>query len=321
MRKAVICISGIPGSGKSFLAQQCLNLIQAQPYKGINSQIVCGLAPYSGNTILLDDPKEGILALKGALNDNKAKVIIVADPHIGKPKVRQKVCDAIPAEWDIHWIHFSPDITKALQNCQARSGKGEHIVQEAELRGFLKEYDHYMQLNKRANLMCYRVKTFSDLITAEPIALNVVNEKRIKLEIELTSLPKEGPKYQGDWFLQNEWISGGASGGNCWGHETESIQADDKPEFTALSKLLKELIPDITLSDYQKLQSELIKETEWTDDGYYGNYTNYSAEYVDIRELTNVLFDMDLLPDATRALAQLTQTQLEKPTEVDIDIS
>lgn len=88
-------------------------------------------------------------------------------------------------------------------------------------------------------------------------------------------------------FIARSWEIGGASGGSCWGTEaTVYCGSEPEPEFEALDDILMELMPDIPFLRYKKL-TRLIKFEQNIQrvSEYYGNYTEYQWETVNVRNL------------------------------------
>lgn len=94
-----------------------------------------------------------------------------------------------------------------------------------------------------------------------------------------------------------EWRVGGITGGNCWdsgGHE--SVSAEDEPNFSGLDEFLEKYCPGITYLQYKKLDA-LTKTCEYSNNEYYGNYTDYKRKYIIIDELYDVLINLGCLKE------------------------
>ena len=91
-------------------------------------------------------------------------------------------------------------------------------------------------------------------------------------------------------FLQEEWISGGMEGGNCWGDEPFPIDdIDPEPNGIAhLDTLLERVCPDISYLKYRRLES-MFERNEHMDREYYGNYTITSSKSINIQCLWEYL--------------------------------
>ena len=84
------------------------------------------------------------------------------------------------------------------------------------------------------------------------------------------------------------WVSGGVSGGNCWGDKPSPRTPDKKPQFKALDLVLKELKPNITFLEFREIEG-LIQSSDDYENEYYGNRYDYTMEYVILSELEKAL--------------------------------
>lgn len=94
-------------------------------------------------------------------------------------------------------------------------------------------------------------------------------------------------------FFQRSWISGGSTGKSCWGGEAYSRDAAAPEDITPdMEKVLIAVGKEnISFVMYMAKIQPLIKSTELSDSSdYYGNYTNYSRLYVNLKALYDVLY-------------------------------
>ena len=97
------------------------------------------------------------------------------------------------------------------------------------------------------------------------------------------------------FFIHNEEIvqkhvSGGASGGNCWGDNAESFyHGPITQDFIPLERILTAVKPDIAYLKVKEIE-RMIKNESDSDHEYYGNYTLYELRTLDIRALYDKLF-------------------------------
>lgn len=94
-------------------------------------------------------------------------------------------------------------------------------------------------------------------------------------------------------FFHRSWISGGSTGKSCWGGESYSRNADAPEDITPdVEKVLIAVgKDDISFVVYMAKIQPLVKSTELSDKSdYYGNYTNYSRLYVNLKALYDVLY-------------------------------
>lgn len=98
-----------------------------------------------------------------------------------------------------------------------------------------------------------------------------------------------------------KWRIGGVGGGSCWDTgDTDphyAISGEPEPEFHLLDEILEEACPQISFIQYKRICSQVIKTNEYTENEYYGNYTDYAVKWFDLRELYDALVERDLLCD------------------------
>lgn len=93
-----------------------------------------------------------------------------------------------------------------------------------------------------------------------------------------------------DGVIVQKHISGGASGGNCWGDDARYFRNEKSAEeFLPLDRILLAVAPEITYLKYREVQN-LIVEGNDHDHEYYGNYTDYLTYSLDVRKLYDLLF-------------------------------
>ncbi len=97
--------------------------------------------------------------------------------------------------------------------------------------------------------------------------------------------------------ISEEWISGGMSGGNCWGRKAEARESDPEPTLTKLDAVLEHFCPNITYLKYRFLESNLVYLDHRTQREYYGNSYTYTSKNVNLKELYTYLQDNSLLKD------------------------
>ena len=91
--------------------------------------------------------------------------------------------------------------------------------------------------------------------------------------------------------------TGGVRGGSCWDSSDphEYINNEEMPEFVAFDEVLNIVYPDISHLQYNVIWSEFVKEIDYRDCEYYGNYTDYEIKYVSLCDLYNYLIEHNLL--------------------------
>jgi len=99
-------------------------------------------------------------------------------------------------------------------------------------------------------------------------------------------------------YLETHWMSGGTGGGSCWDDGEEDrhygIEGDSEPEFTILDNFLLEVCPDITFLQYKKITPK-ITQSEWSENEYYGNSTDYTSKSIKLKDLYDVLCEFNLI--------------------------
>jgi hypothetical protein len=99
-----------------------------------------------------------------------------------------------------------------------------------------------------------------------------------------------------DYVVQS-WLSGGMSGGNCWGGSADrSVDGDTPPKsFEELNKLLSEICPTLPFLKYLDIIDNLVQSGTDTKYEYYGNYYEYSYNVILLQDLYNFLNSENLL--------------------------
>lgn len=117
---------------------------------------------------------------------------------------------------------------------------------------------------------------------------------RLNNEYEIRDFKQKNPT---DLILYKSWISGGVSGGNCWGSDPTPFIGDPEPEFEIIDNVLQIINPSITYLNYKKLFKELENEMftiHTTDYEYYGNSTDYSYQCIYFSKLYSILSGFNL---------------------------
>lgn len=92
-----------------------------------------------------------------------------------------------------------------------------------------------------------------------------------------------------NWYVYVEWISGGASGGNCWNSNAPTeFGSDVEVEFKFIKKYLIKYYHDILYCDAIGINS-LIQTCTRTEREYYSNYTMYTMKYISLKAMYNYL--------------------------------
>lgn len=114
-----------------------------------------------------------------------------------------------------------------------------------------------------------------------------INAKQPDWDMGIYNEPYKIPTNVKGLVLYQRYISGGMTGGSCWDERTYYFE-NEVPEFSILYDVLSVISPELSLKDYEKTL-DLIRENDYTEIDYYGNYDNYEIRYVILEELYNLL--------------------------------
>lgn len=92
-------------------------------------------------------------------------------------------------------------------------------------------------------------------------------------------------------LVSDSWVTGGVTGGNCWGGEANELKDGEKPpEDWALDTFLREYYPEVSYLKYKSLEAKVVQE-EFTEREYYGNYTHFAFYTISFDDIIAVLED------------------------------
>lgn len=129
------------------------------------------------------------------------------------------------------------------------------------------------------------VKKLADYIEKNPTYisaehLNCVIKARLK---GVTVEKVKGHSRLKGALLSTDWITGGMTGGSCYGLSADSaVRPEMRPAW--LEEILEEIVPGITFRQYRKLDS-LRKTFEYGTDSYYGNYSDHAFEVITLSDI------------------------------------
>ena len=90
--------------------------------------------------------------------------------------------------------------------------------------------------------------------------------------------------------IEVSWITGGLTGGNCYGDMADrSVEADVEPEFEELDRLLEALCPTITYFQYKRLARDVIERGTERDRHYFANYYEKAFKRAKLDVLENYI--------------------------------
>lgn len=127
-------------------------------------------------------------------------------------------------------------------------------------------------------------------------------EVSVKLCVHETEKYSNSEKYihdnynvVGDVLKSEEWSLGG-TWGNYLGHRG-TIEADERPEFEELDKILEHIAPNITFLQYKSLLKNHVKIVETEHIGYYGGRETRAHYEANIKEIYNWLKTNNLIKE------------------------
>lgn len=93
------------------------------------------------------------------------------------------------------------------------------------------------------------------------------------------------------------WVTGGMTGGGYLDGSPadQPVSPEPPPSSTPLDEILEKVCPTIPFLAYRTLCGKLIRNDEYTDREYYGNYTVCAKQYFDPRKLYEYLVNNNLL--------------------------
>jgi len=103
-------------------------------------------------------------------------------------------------------------------------------------------------------------------------------------------------------FHSESWVTGGVGGGSCWDEGDNGDGSYQDPHYdreseepvpiVLLENFLREYYPDLSLSQYRDLMSH-VQTTDWGENEYYGNYTNYECSYIKFEDIANYFVSLN----------------------------
>ena len=100
-------------------------------------------------------------------------------------------------------------------------------------------------------------------------------------------------------FFGETWTTGGMGGGSCWDDGTEdhhhAISGSIEPPLADLDALLLRVAPNISFLLYRNLENTLLRRGEYSENEYYGNYTEYAFKRIVLLELFDFLREHDVI--------------------------
>ena len=104
-----------------------------------------------------------------------------------------------------------------------------------------------------------------------------------------------GNDEQGRYLYSEEWSLGG-EWGNCWG-DHGAVTGEQAKEFVELDDFLEKVAPNITFLQYKKIRNHCVEQIEWHVHDYYSSGTTDACWRCDMKELYNLLKEMNYIED------------------------
>lgn len=92
-------------------------------------------------------------------------------------------------------------------------------------------------------------------------------------------------------FVGDSHVTGGSSGGNCWGGESSpfSVEVSGPLNIESLDNFIRECMPDLPALVYMELVKAFGTYT-YSNVEYYGNYTDYVVPYLPHQTFIDIVY-------------------------------
>lgn len=92
-------------------------------------------------------------------------------------------------------------------------------------------------------------------------------------------------------FVGDSHVTGGSSGGSCWGGESKpfSVDVNGPLNIESLDNFIRECLPDLPALIYMKLVKAFSTYT-YSNVEYYGNYTDYVVPYLPHQTFIDIVY-------------------------------
>lgn len=94
------------------------------------------------------------------------------------------------------------------------------------------------------------------------------------------------------YIAVGKWCIGGREGGTCFGDEATRYTTNERPNdmLPFITALIQKYKPDVSYLYVINNILPLRKEYEYQYNGYYGNYDEYGANVIMLKELYDIIF-------------------------------
>ena len=281
MEKCFHLCMGLPGSGKTHLLTQIVKLFELIDIDGVWDPDECIHSVYERLSDTIDiieiyqpEISNGIgLDTLILTNDQLIKVLEAISSVEGMNEF--KVI--------IHW--FKPDREACLYNDQGRrSLECDFMIRRANLE----EVDQ-----DRINELFIKTRKFKEL---EVFKRTVVRKPLYKRSEDVSRFIYENAVFESEDVIKSEeWIVY-----SDYNNMNIAIPEKEK-DFHELTRILNKFAPNLTPEEYKRVWSLVTKERR-TNFGYYALYYEYCVWNINLRDLFELLKEMDYVEDGEEEL-------------------
>lgn len=261
-------ITGLPGSGKTTLANKMFEKITKNGYgkpcvfipldnykdctlqEAVEKRMCNFYKPPSCHNIIVEGLMLSNESIVSTLNELKNYLRLEDDI---------KVC--------LHY--FNEDREACLHNDIGRRNQNARIT----IQNAAYEIPNCKYISKETGLFC------------ESKRHNVVRKSDYDIFRDTNNLGRADALYSSSWSL-------GGTYGDCWSDNLYSISPEEPVPFREFDNLLEKICPNISFLQYKKLERECVSIKQYGESDYYGGY-EVRADYVcDLKKLYDLLNEM-----------------------------
>lgn len=273
-----IIISGLPGSGKTSLAEK----LSYDKYKSfaIGTQVI---HTDNYNKDKYDDIFEYIkkeISLQSHYSYYKPSKTIIE----GLFTTNEHIIDVINKS-----IKNTTTKIEEIKIIQFEENREQCIINDKNRREKNSEIDIKNLPYEKFDIELIKSKTEITNISLETAEVVTKNEIFIAAENEdITIRYEDSPYIYSDrWVVGGEWY-------NCWG-DGGGVNSETPANFTNLDNLLNAMCPNLSFLQYKKIWNQCVEIQEDSESGYYGSYEDYNQYKCNLNELYNIMCEMNLI--------------------------